>query len=98
MRICCKGMLKALAYDDLKLRYVPEFALLGVEEKRTIQTTKNEVPINFCPFCGRRVEQSHISDYTLCDDCFRVWEIAFPMGFQLGRECTLSELKRGKWI
>lgn len=56
MKVCCKGMLKALAYDDLKLRYVPEFALLGVEEKRTIQTTKNEVPINFCPFCGRKVE------------------------------------------
>ena len=29
---------------------------MGVEEKRTIQTTKNEVPINFCPFCGREVE------------------------------------------
>ena len=51
-----------------------------------------------CELCGRRVESSHISDYTLCDDCWRVWEIAFPMGFQLGRECTLSELKRGKWI
>lgn len=45
-----------MVYDDLKLRYVPEFALFRVEEKRTIQTTKNEVPINFCPFCGRRME------------------------------------------
>lgn len=56
MKVCCKEMLKALAYGDLKLCYVPEFALLGVNEERTIQTTKNEVPINFCPFCGRRVE------------------------------------------
>lgn len=56
MKICCRNMLKALTYDDLKLHYMPEFALLGVEENRTIQTTKNEVPINFCPFCGRRIE------------------------------------------
>lgn len=51
-----------------------------------------------CELCGRRVERSHISDYTLCDDCYRVWEIAFPMGFQLGREHTLRELKEAKWI
>lgn len=51
-----------------------------------------------CELCGRRVDWSHISEYTLCDDCYRVWEIAFPMGFQLGRERTLSELKEAKWI
>lgn len=51
-----------------------------------------------CELCGRRVERSHISDYTLCDDCYRVWEIAFPMGFRLGRERTLRELREAKWI
>lgn len=56
MKICCKNMLKALTRKDLKLHYMPGIALLGIEEERTIQTPKNKMPVDFCPFCGRRVE------------------------------------------
>lgn len=42
-----------------------------------------------CELCKRRVEQSCISEYRLCDDCFRVWEIAYPAGFRHGVEKTL---------
>lgn len=56
MKICCRNMLNALVYGDLKLQYVPEFALLGVNEERIVQTPNNEMPVDFCPFCGRRIE------------------------------------------
>lgn len=56
MKICCRNMLEALVYGDLKLHYVPEFALLGAKEERIVQTPNNEMPVDFCPFCGRRIE------------------------------------------
>lgn len=62
MKMCCRNMLKALVYDDLKLHYMPEFALLGVEEERTVHTPKNKMPVDFCPFCGRRIEVTFEED------------------------------------
>lgn len=56
MKMCCRYMFAALANKNLKLHYIPEIALLGIEEERTIQTPKNKMPVDFCPFCGRRVE------------------------------------------
>lgn len=56
MKMCCRYMFAALANKNLKLHYMPEIALLGVEEERTVQTPKNKMPVDFCPFCGRRME------------------------------------------